>query len=150
MKCGIRRQRKPNFQQPAKTKGWILQAGQRSSKKLRAQLHSTANRIFVKTRRNTMRRILPSGLTLVFPFPDDLDAGPTRPNRPTNHNPLDCDEVNSGLCPEMLWNKKYEWEYVGHDERAVLFCANKPGLGNSSLYRLTLPTDPPNLPSSTY
>jgi hypothetical protein len=36
---------------------------------------------------------------------------------------------------------------VGHDEPALLFYSNTPGSGNSSLYLLTLPKDPPTLPA---
>jgi len=60
---------------------------------------------------------------------------------------LNCDDANSGLCPETPWHKNYEGKYVGHDEPAVLFYSNVPGSGNSSLYRLTLPKDPPMLPT---
>lgn len=38
--------------------------------------------------------------------------------------------------------------YVGHDEPALLFYSATPGSGNSSLYYLTLPTDPPFNPGS--
>jgi hypothetical protein len=69
-----------------------------------------------------------------------------RPNWPTSYNPLNCDEVNSGLCPELSRNRNYEGKYVGHDEPALLFYSNEPGSGNSSLYRLTLPKEPPTLP----
>ena len=33
-------------------------------------------------------------------------------------------------------------QYTGHDEPSALFYSTVPGSGNSSLYRLTLPTDP--------
>ncbi|MGH6795970.1 MAG: hypothetical protein ACREDH_12450, partial [Methylocella sp.] len=36
--------------------------------------------------------------------------------------------------------------YTGHDEPALLFYSDVPGSGNSNLYKLTLPKDPPNLP----
>ena len=41
-----------------------------------------------------------------------------QPNLPANYNPFDCDEVNSGLCPETPWNRNDEGKYVGHDEPA--------------------------------
>lgn len=34
----------------------------------------------------------------------------------------------------------------GHDDPSVLFYSNVPGSGNSNVYVLTLPKDPPNLP----
>src|SRR6266568_5051244 len=36
--------------------------------------------------------------------------------------------------------------YVGHDEPSLLFYSNTPDSGNSYISRLTLPTDPPQLP----
>ena len=95
-----------------------------------------------------MRRILPLCLVLVFPLLETFaQAQAPRPNSPPSYNPLQCDEVNSGLCPETQWHRNYEGKYIGHDEPAVLFYSNKPGSGNSSLYRLTLPKDPPTLPT---
>jgi hypothetical protein len=40
----------------------------------------------------------------------------------------------------------YEGEYVGHDEPSLLFYSNALGSGNSNVYQLTLPKDPPTLP----
>jgi len=36
--------------------------------------------------------------------------------------------------------------YTGHDEPSLLFYSNHAGSGNSDLYRMTLPTDPPTRP----
>jgi len=69
-----------------------------------------------------------------------------QPNWPPNYNPLNCNQVNSGLCPDTYRTKTHQSEYIGHDEPALLFYSNEPGSGNSSLYRLTLPKDPPTLP----
>ena|SRR5437016_364388 len=60
---------------------------------------------------------------------------------------LNCDDSGSGLCTDTYTHKNYEGKYVGHDEPALLFYSNLPGSGNSSLYRLTLPKDPPLLPT---
>ena len=57
-----------------------------------------------------------------------------------------CDEANSGFCAEVF-DVNYEGKYIGHDEPALLFYSNVPGSGNSSIYRLTLPKDPPTLPN---
>jgi hypothetical protein len=40
----------------------------------------------------------------------------------------------------------FNWTYTGHDEPQVLFYSSTPGSGNSNIYRLTLPEDPPTLP----
>lgn len=98
--------------------------------------------------RKAIRRLLSSSVTLVASLLTTLaQAQVPQPNWPTSYNPLNCDEVNSGLCPETPWNRNYEGKYLGHDEPALLFYSNQPGSGNSSLYRLTLPKDPPTLPT---
>ena len=94
-----------------------------------------------------MRRFMWFGVTLMICSLGALaHAQELVPLWPANYNPLNCEEVNSGLCPESRWNKNYEGQYFGHDEPALLFYSNEPGSGNSSLYRLTLPKDPPTLP----
>jgi hypothetical protein len=55
--------------------------------------------------------------------------------------PPDCDEPAS-LCTEPLDSIGYEGAYTGHDEPSLLFYANSAGAGNSSLYRLRVPSDP--------
>jgi hypothetical protein len=59
---------------------------------------------------------------------------------------FECNERNTGYCAEAF-DVDYEGKYVGHDEPALLFYSNIPGSGNSSIYRLTLPKDPPTLPN---
>ena len=51
------------------------------------------------------------------------------------------------LCTETTdpWN--YQGQYTGHDEPSLLFYSNKAGSGNSNLYQLTLPSDPPTPPA---
>ena len=58
---------------------------------------------------------------------------------------LHCDE-NSPLCTEVLHSLNYEGKYTGHDEPSLLFYSNVPGSGNSNVYELTLPKDPPITP----
>jgi len=60
---------------------------------------------------------------------------------------LKCDDVGSGLCADTHVHKNYEGRYVGHDEPAIIFYSDKPGAGSSEVYLLTLPKDPPTLPS---
>src|SRR6266566_7048436 len=52
-----------------------------------------------------------------------------------------CTEVQD---PEEVFG---EGQYVGHDEPSTLFYSNQPGSGNQMTYRLTLPKDPPTLPT---
>jgi hypothetical protein len=56
-----------------------------------------------------------------------------------------CDD-NAPLCTETADSIGYEGKYTGHDEPAVLFYSNTPGSGNSNIYHLTLPKEPPTLP----
>ena len=58
---------------------------------------------------------------------------------------LNCD-ANGPLCAEPAEVYNYESDYIGHDEPSVLFYSNTPGSGNSTLYRLSLPVEPPTLP----
>ncbi|HEX2347711.1 MAG TPA: hypothetical protein VHI51_04670 [Ktedonobacterales bacterium] len=55
-------------------------------------------------------------------------------------------EARPALCTETIEPFNYEGQYVGHDEPSVLFYSSVPGSGNSNLYQLTLPKDPPTLP----
>ena len=57
---------------------------------------------------------------------------------------LNCNE-NGPLCTETVDQLGYE--YTGHDEPAALFYSNTPGSGNSNVYRMTLPSDPPTKPT---
>src|SRR5437899_8891559 len=54
----------------------------------------------------------------------------------------------SFLCAENQY-ATYDGKYIGHDEPAVLFYSNTSGAGNNNVYRLTLPKDPPTLPTQT-
>jgi len=57
-----------------------------------------------------------------------------------------CDD-NGVLCTETANPLNYEGQYTGHDEPSLLFYSDTPGSGNSNVYRLTLPKDPPTLPT---
>ena len=56
-----------------------------------------------------------------------------------------CDD-NGALCTETADTLNYEGHYTGHDEPSLLYYSNKAGSGNSSVYQLTLPKDPPTQP----
>jgi len=52
-----------------------------------------------------------------------------------------------GHLHEVAHSIGYGGAYTGHDEPSVLFYSNTPGAGNSMTYQLTLPKDPPTLPT---
>jgi len=52
-----------------------------------------------------------------------------------------CTEVQD---PEEVFGEDH---YVGHDEPSLLFYSNRPGSGNEMTWQLTLPKDPPTLPT---
>lgn len=57
-----------------------------------------------------------------------------------------CSEAEGIFCAEQAEIPGYE--YVGHDEPSILYYSNKPGSGNSNVWRVRLPKDPPTLPRS--
>ena len=59
---------------------------------------------------------------------------------------FECDEAWS-LCAEPANSIGYAGTYTGHDEPSLLFYSNAAGSGNSTLYQLTLPTEPKTLPT---
>src|SRR5713226_9528458 len=59
---------------------------------------------------------------------------------------LGCDE-NGFLCSDVYDSIGYEGQYTGHDEPSLLFYSATPGSGNSNIYTLVLPQDPPTLPT---
>ncbi len=56
-----------------------------------------------------------------------------------------CDD-NGTFCTEVAEPLNYEGQYIGHDEPSLLFYSDTSGSGNSNVYRLTLPKDPPTQP----
>jgi hypothetical protein len=58
---------------------------------------------------------------------------------------LSCGE-NGPLCTEVYDAVGYDGAYTGHDEPSLLFYSNVHGSGNTSIYLLQLPKDPPRLP----
>lgn len=69
-------------------------------------------------------------------------SNPSSPRRT-----LDCDQRTGILCTEVFDSIGYNGAYTGHDEPSILFYSNVRGSGNSSVYRLRLPKDPPTLPN---
>src|SRR6185437_4581461 len=83
-----------------------------------------------------MRRLLASSfaaiaaLVLFGFFGGSASAAVPRCNQPT------------ALCTEPVDSIGYGGAYTGHDEPSLLFYSNTAGSGNSSFYRMRLPTDP--------
>jgi hypothetical protein len=63
-----------------------------------------------------------------------------------NDKPLNCNK-NSALCTDLYNHRNSYGNYTGHDEPSLLFYSNVPGSGNSGIYRLTLPSEPPTPPN---
>src|SRR5262249_27068576 len=59
---------------------------------------------------------------------------------------LACDDPTGILCTEAYDFIGYNGAYTGHDEPSVLFYSDVPGSGNTMVYLLQLPKDPPKLP----
>jgi hypothetical protein len=59
---------------------------------------------------------------------------------------LNCD-ANGPLCAEPAEVFNYESGYIGHDEPSLLFYSSSPGSGNNSTYHMSLPVEPPTLPT---
>jgi hypothetical protein len=63
------------------------------------------------------------------------------------HRTINCQ--NDPRCLEVHdWQSAGFEYYVGHDEPSMLFYSNKPGSGNNSTYKLTLPTQPAAIPDA--
>src|SRR6266853_3612473 len=57
-----------------------------------------------------------------------------------------CDDQSGVLCTEVFDSIGYGGAYTGHDEPSLLFYSNVSGAGNTGVYLLRLPKDPPTLP----
>jgi hypothetical protein len=64
---------------------------------------------------------------------------------PIHKQLFSCNSSTGILCSERSDNPD-DWTYIGHDEPSLLFYSDERGSGNSNVYRLTLPKDPPLLP----
>src|SRR5262249_11526859 len=94
------------------------------------------------------RRLLRLGLLFVFAMgmAGVAYAAPAqRPAAAESYGKPLCD-ANAPLCTEAVDPIGYGCAYPGHDEPSVLFYSNRSGSGNSNVYQLTLPRDPPTLP----
>jgi len=78
-------------------------------------------------------------------FPTQGKAQNSHPRKNPLKNLLNCDS-DFGFCRESVVHAENGEKYVGHDEPAINFYSNVPGSGNSAVYLLTLPLDPPTPP----
>jgi len=93
----------------------------------------------MSTHKWSWQTVLSAGLLLL--------GSPLAQAAPAHPELFQCDEPSGILCAEQRENPgASEGYYIGHDEPALLFYSNEPGSGNSSVYRLRLPKDPPELP----
>ena len=59
---------------------------------------------------------------------------------------ISCDDPSGIFCTEAYDYVGYNGAYTGHDEPSVLFYSNASGAGNTMVYLMQLPKDPPTLP----
>jgi len=97
-----------------------------------------------------MRKTFPFFAVLalvVVSFPNSGTAQTSTLRRNPKPIQLHCLGSDLGFCHEVnIHNSEYKAKYVGHDEPAINFYSNVPGSGNSAVYLLTLPLDPPTPP----
>jgi hypothetical protein len=93
-----------------------------------------------------MRKILFVCLAVTAFFLFSCPIPAQKKTTPVFPNGSYCDDVNSGLCTELDYNRTYEGKYTGHDEPSLIFYSNTPGSGNSGIYYLRLPKDPTKQP----
>ena len=62
---------------------------------------------------------------------------------------LSCDDPTGIFCTEVYQPVGYNGAYTGHDEPSLLFYSSVSGSGNSMVYLMQLPKDPPTLPNQS-
>jgi hypothetical protein len=60
---------------------------------------------------------------------------------------VSCDDRTGIFCTEVYQSIGYHGAYTGHDEPSVLFYSDAAVSGNTMVYLLQLPKDPPKLPT---
>jgi hypothetical protein len=65
---------------------------------------------------------------------------------PSRQNAVDCNDQGGVLCAEVYDSIGYGGAYTGHDEPSILFYSGIPGSGNTGVYFVRLPKDPPTAP----
>ena len=95
-----------------------------------------------------MRKVLSFSAALVFLAttfcPNGIAQSTLRQS--TGFVRFNCPTWDLGFCHEVNTHTEYATKYIGHDEPAINFYSDVPGSGNSAVYLLTLPLDPPKPP----
>jgi len=86
-------------------------------------------------------RILACALLVLFAI-----SASAQSNASFRQNSIACDDPTGIFCTEPYQSIGYNGSYTGHDEPSVLFYSRTPGSGNSMVYLIQLPKDPPVLP----
>ncbi|MGE5726148.1 MAG: hypothetical protein ACM34G_13285, partial [Acidobacteriota bacterium] len=89
------------------------------------------------------KAICTCGLLLMFAV-SSLAQGPA-----FRQQTFSCDDPTGILCAEAYDFVGYNGAYTGHDEPSVLFYSSAPGSGNTMVYLMQLPKDPPTLPNQS-
>ncbi|HKW66432.1 MAG TPA: hypothetical protein VJP04_04035 [Terriglobales bacterium] len=89
------------------------------------------------------RAICTCGLLLLFAV-SSLGQGPA-----IRQQTFSCDDPTGIFCAEAYDFVGYNGAYTGHDEPSVLFYSGAPGSGNTMVYLMQLPKDPPTLPNQS-
>jgi len=87
------------------------------------------------------KTIFTSGTLLLF-----VAAALSQSGSSFRQNTLSCDDATGIFCTEVYQSIGYHGGYTGHDEPSVLFYSDVVGSGNTMVYLLQLPKDPPKLP----
>ena len=100
---------------------------------------------FLVSRRLRLAGIIAVGIVVIATA---LGGGSVRATHADAYNTPLC-VLHPQLCTEVNNPVSYNgYSYPsGHDEPSLLFYSNAPGSGNSDLYHLTLPNDPPTPPN---
>ena len=94
--------------------------------------------------RNVVIGVATTSTVLGLALATVVTSGGARANSPVAH-PF-CG-TRAALCSEPLEPWGHNGQYIGHDEPSVLYYSDTAGAGNTNLYRLRLPTDPPIPPN---
>lgn len=92
-----------------------------------------------------MRRIIVLFVLAGIPLTLALGGSPASGTTGASGKPECAD--NAVVCAEVSHPVGYAGAYTGHDEPSALFYSNTAGAGSSMTYQLTLPKDPPTLPT---
>ena len=76
-------------------------------------------------------------------------AGFSQNNSSFRQQTISCDDPTGIFCTEVYHSIGYNGAYTGHDEPSTLFYSSVSGSGNTMVYLMQLPKDPPKLPNQS-